>query len=166
MEKKKLDFFNIYSNMIVAVVAVSVSFFTFYDQKDYNEQSVRPLGYIQAIGKPGSLEVIIHNEGSGPMIIENITLSPSIEGKNLLVDRVSSQVAQYAYYTKDIKERPLSANDSFVLFALRGSPGDMGYGNALQKCHEVLRDVEVTLTYRDIYNNRQKKVVRKLDWFD
>lgn len=163
--------------IVLSVVAIVISIITFRSQKEHNKNSVRPILNIVFGDYEDDIYVRIDNNGVGPAIIKKIECSYCTEvskvTENSLVDLIShwksaQENADYLsetldYFTdfvENIKDRAIAPGHKIVLLQLT----DPAYGQRIE-LRRFLKEVNVKISYTDIYNSKPWNCSRDADFF-
>lgn len=165
------------SSIVLSLVAIIISIITFRSQKEHNKNSVRPILNIVFGDYEDDIYVRVDNNGVGPAIIKKIECSYCAEvnkvAEKSLVDLIShwksSQKNEeylsetldcFTDFVEDIANRTIAPGHQIVLLQL----ADPAHGQRIE-LRRFLREVNVKISYTDIYNSKPWECSRAGDFF-
>ena len=160
-----------------AIAALAISFLSIvlttlnlWMQRTHNRKSVLPIGHIAVGDYEEDVFVRLRNDGIGPMIIEDVTVyrtNKPGDSKNSIIDFMPELPGEYAWATflRDIIGRAVSPQDQLTLIELKGEPTHEDFEASKNIVRRVLSELSVTVSCKNIYNERMPTISRRLDWF-
>lgn len=156
--------------LLVSTVSIILAIFNMTTQRTHNRKSLMPIAHVRLGDYENRLFVQLHNDGIGPMLIDNIVVSksrgrskkqPSFLG---LVPALPPGILWSTFVT-DLSGRALTAGKDIMILLLEGDPSDQKFLAARQSLRQALADLRIVVRYRDIYGHKMPPTRRDLDWF-
>lgn len=154
--------------LFVSITSAIVGFKTLKMQHKHNVLMVKPIASIEISDYENSLSVYIRNNGTGPMIINSVTVSSGSETKNNLIDWMQDLPVKpvWDFFVTDTAGRSLTSGDEILLLSLKGDDTDQNFVSIRDNCRRILRYLSIEVSYTDVYNTPMPIQKRKLSWFD
>jgi hypothetical protein len=156
--------------LLVSTVSIILAVFNMTTQRTHNRKSLMPIAHVRLGDYENRLFVQLHNDGIGPMLIDNIVVSKSRGWSKKqssftgLVPALPPGILWTTFVT-DLSGRALSAGKDIVILLLEGDPSDQKFLAARQSVRQALADLRIAVRYRDIYGHKMPPARRDLDWF-
>jgi hypothetical protein len=156
--------------LLVSTVSIILAIFNMTTQRTHNRKSLMPIAHVRLGDYENRLFVQLHNDGIGPMLIDNIVVSKSRGWSKKqssftgLVPALPPGILWTTFVT-DLSGRALSAGKDIVILLLEGDPSDQKFLAARQSVRQALADLRIAVRYRDIYGHKMPPARRDLDWF-
>jgi hypothetical protein len=166
--------FGAMASAAAAIIALFISALSVYfshralsDQRKHNELSVRPLAEVTVADYENSLWVKVRNNGSGPMIVKQITVSNGQDAKDTILDWMPTlpNGRPWTTFSHSLKNRTLLPGAEMTLLELTEVEGDVNFECARNTVREALARLTVNVEFSDIYNATMKPHIKKLSWF-
>jgi hypothetical protein len=154
--------------LVVSAIAVGISILAVRSQRIHNELSVRPLAEVTVADYENSLRVKLCNNGTGPMIVTNVTVSDGSSGsKPCIVEWMPelSNRRSWTTFSNELRDRTLQAGSEIVLLELTQNKGERNFVRHRDKVRAALAPLTVCVEYTDIYNKAMPARVKDLSWF-
>lgn len=145
-------------SIILSCIAIVFTKRSLDIQREHNQKSVRPIaGYILD-HKPQQLQVILRNDGIGPMIITNIIINVSEESHDNFQDYIPEKLRKSLFFNYTIISdiTSLVAGDEKILLTI----------NKKDKCDEEYQQIlkrllstSLSIKYLDIYGNEFSQIL-------
>jgi len=158
----------------IALFALIVSVLTVYfarealrDQHRHNILSVKPLPMVTVFSGQEKLEVVLHNNGSGPMIIKDIDVYRGEDVKKSVIDWMPDlpEGMRWDAFASAMSDRSLAPEGEIALVRLTGKQTEPAFREARDKCRDALSSLTVKVGYTDIYESPMPLHVRNLSLF-
>ncbi len=158
-------------SLLIAVISLFIALKTLLIQKRHNIKSIRPIIDILVGDYEDDIYVKLRNNGMGPAVIDELLCEysgsmPMLKMKTTSLIEIlknpgtsSSTVEVFTTFVEDVKGRTLPPNGEIVLVQLKN--GNLSDNVALRL---VLKDVDIQVKYRDIYDQTFQGE-RKLSFF-
>jgi hypothetical protein len=156
--------------LLVSTISIFLAIFNMTTQRTHNRKSLMPIAHVRLGDYENRLFVELHNDGIGPMLIDNIAVSKS-RGWSKKQASFSGLVPAlppgilWSTFVTDLSGRALSAGKDIVILLLEGDPSDQNFLTARQSVRKALADLQIVVKYRDIYGKKMPPAKRNLDWF-
>ena len=150
--------------IIISLISLLVAGLTLWFQRKHNHLSLRPIAQISRGDYEDQIFVKIKNYGMGPLIVESFKACVDDTKYDKLIDLLSSVTQDFTWntFTDNINGRVLSPNKEFVLIQGTFSESDDSIRESIR---ERLSMTTLTLTYKNIYNQKQPAITERLVWF-
>ena len=157
----------------IAFLAVLLTFLTIVIQKKHYRLSVKPIGAIYFTDYEEKVNVIIRNNGIGPLLFTSFKVydkKNNMVSKPAIIDLMPSlpDNIQWSHFNKSIDGWSLLPGHSIVLIELSGDPKDSNYSDyekSRERVRGKLKDLRVQFYYQCIYKKEQWLCTRDLDFF-
>jgi hypothetical protein len=155
------------SSLFVSVATVYVAREALKDQHHHNVLSVRPLPMLTVYDGQEKLEVVLHNNGSGPLIIKNTIVSDGSNAKNSVIEWMPDlpEGMRWDAFASETIDRSVPPGGEIPLIRLVGKQSDPVFRAARDKCRDALGGLTVKVNYSDIYGTRMNPHEKELSWF-
>lgn len=153
--------------LVVSTIAVAISIWGVCSQRKHNKLTVRPLAEITVADYEDSLRVKLLNNGTGPMIVTEVTVSNGSDVKQCVVDWMPALPNDRSWnnFTDDLRDRTLRPGGEIVLLELTEHEKEKGFSRCRDTVRQALAPLRVTVSYTDIYNQIMPSRVKDLSWF-
>ncbi|WP_343649461.1 hypothetical protein [Stenotrophomonas sp.] len=146
--------------VVVAAFAVLVAVLTWKAQETHNKLSVRPLAAVVCNDLNGRIVVTLANHGTGPLVIETLRVwRDGVEVGDSLYEQCDDWL-QLEWFVGSVDQRSIPVEGKISLLRYTG----MSNSNR-EHLRGLLSQLEIRVSYRDIYNELQPVYKRRLDWF-
>jgi len=162
----------------IALIALLVSIASVYfvykaldQQKIHNQNSVKPISFIAAGNYENCLYVSIENNGTGPLIIKELTVKNKTRTTSNVIDIIPDDLSKsivFSKYTTNLSNRAILAGTELFLLEYRIDKeliNEEPYKSHRTALRNALKNITIELTYTDIYGKVELKEERKMDWF-
>lgn len=153
---------------IAATISVIVTAITLRNQRRHNLKSVTPIAYINPINYENLIVVEILNSGTGPLIITQFEAKDKKGcSKDSLIDLMPDlpNGVYWDKFFKNLKNFSIIPSQSLTLLKFSGNIEDTNFCKVRDDIRKRLSELEITLTYRDIYGREMPKEHKDLKWF-
>jgi hypothetical protein len=156
--------------LLVSTVSIILAIFNMTTQRTHNRKSLMPIAHVRLGDYENRLFVELHNDGIGPMLIDNIAVSKS-RGWSKKQSSFAGLVPAlppgilWSTFVTDLSGRALSAGKDIVILLLEGDTSDQKFLAARQSVRQALADLRIVVRYRDIYGHKMPSAKRDLSWF-
>ncbi|MBA7680811.1 hypothetical protein ES703_89132 [subsurface metagenome] len=137
-------------------------------QRRHNLKSVTPLSNIELSDYENLVAVEIRNSGTGPLIITRFDARDKNgnSANNLirLMPDLPDGIFWETYFEK-VENFSIIPSKSLTVLKFSGDNRDTHFCEARDAIRKRLSEIEVTLTYRDIYGRKMPKNWRDMKWF-
>lgn len=136
--------------------------------RDRQEMEQRPLLHISYVDYNNHVRIKLCNKGIGPAIIKRYELIDKCQGKKhnsffTLLDEVN--INYFTYYSDNQKEVILSPLEEVKLFEQKINTKKKNQLKDLKKIRELLKNIEINITYTNLYKDQEFVHIRSLAWF-
>lgn len=149
--------------LITSIIFIIIGVVGLHIQRIHNKKSVLPLGTINLADYEDCLRIKISNNGVGPMILKSCITKGISESKPYPIDWMPDGI-MWATFRKNLEEHAIIVGESLTLLELNIDLNDKPATEQRDKIRRILKDLELTIKYSDIYGKNFSKS-RKLDWF-
>jgi hypothetical protein len=153
--------------LVVSVVSVILTMVTLRDQRHHNMLSVKPIPMLTVFDGQEKLDVVLSNNGSGPLIVKDINVSDGKYVKKSVIAWMPElpEGMRWEAFASESSERSLAPGGEIALIRLVGRQSDPAFREVRDKCREALRKLTVTVKCTDIYESSMDPHEKKLSWF-
>ncbi len=156
--------------LIVSTISIILAIFNMATQRTHNRKSLMPIAHVRLGDYENRIFVQLHNDGIGPMLIDNIVVGKSRGWSKKQASFMGFVPALppgilWTTFVTDLSGRALSAGKDIVILLLEGDPSDQNFLAARQSVRQALADLRIVVRYRDIYGHKMPPGKRDLDWF-
>ena len=155
-------------SVFVAFVAILLTVISLSMQRRHNLKSVTPIASIEPSDYEDLIEVKIRNSGIGPLIVtqfeakdKNGRSEDSLIG---LMPKLPNGV-YWGTYFENLKNYSIIPSESLRLLKFSGKVEDPNFCKVRDTIRKRLSEIEITLTYRDIYGREMPKEHKDMKWF-
>lgn len=160
------------ATVLVSVIAIIISIVTYHMQKKFNKNSIKPLFDFEFVDLPDRISIKLKNYGVGVGIIKKSSFSSiNYDGNwTTLIDAFEGIIEKGGYLQKDrgIWKRyiesyynyPIAPNSDCVLLEI-----EKPHGINLNEIRDILKEIEATINYSDIYQTLQEPISRDFGYF-
>jgi hypothetical protein len=152
---------------LMSVLSVFFTWRSLKHQRTHNSLSVRPLPYITVGDYEDNIYVKIRNNGTGPLIVQSLTVSGANDPTAPLVTNMPSLLTGVAWtnFVGATEGRSIPVGGELVLLEL----SDPSLGGRFQLSRDMVRaalgKLSLSLNYTDIYGSKLPPCSRDLKWF-
>lgn len=160
---------------IAAALAVAVAYWsvrlsskTLSTQERHNHLTVRPIPFLGLADYDDMLRVKISNDGSGPLIIKEVSVKDSAGTSNSDVISWMPPLPDgmhWSQFTSHIVDRAFLPGSELILLQLEGDPEEERFSQFRRECRQTLARLTVQLRFTDVYENNFDPYSRTMDWF-
>lgn len=145
--------------LIISGIALFIGFRGVRLQYEQNELSLKPLGIVECFWdeEKGKIQLIIRNEGNGPMIIKTVEASKDetiIDVTESGLDREEiipkEKICKSAY---DLEDFPIKSGGCHLIFECSSADQE----ETAENVHSMFNGWTIILNYTDIFGNPQKE---------
>lgn len=154
------------ASTLIATIAIAISIWTGWIQRQHNKLSVRPLPEIQLRDMIGHISVKLINNGTGPLIVKKFTV---IDCNNCahktLIDLMPPTSSGWTFFVHIMDNRSIAPNGEIILLELNYDPNNSEEKNPATLTRATLRDLKINLIYQSVYGNTLPQYEKELKWF-
>jgi hypothetical protein len=153
--------------LFVSVLAISLTAYTAWRQRQHNFMSLRPMASIVLGDYENKLEVKLKNVGIGPLLINNLIVSGAETEMNTVISgmpRLPIGIT-WSTFTENVNGWCLAKDADICLIRLEGDPDDDAFAFARDEIRKSLSKLTVRVEYKDIYDRIMPPVRRTLEFF-
>lgn len=155
--------------VILSIVSIWIARSTLKSQQAHNKLSVRPLAYIMIGDYDGRIFVKIRNHGTGPMIINSVTVIGAADPNKPLIQSMPLLGPKTAWtnFVEDCSGRsvPVGGEIDLVDFTFQEGFCESEYQRASSQIRKILGDLEICVNFTDIYGSNLPPSQRSLNFF-
>jgi hypothetical protein len=156
--------------IVVSTISIILAIFNMTTQRTHNRKSLMPIAHVRLGDYENRIFVQLHNDGIGPMLIDNIVVSKGRGWSKKHASFIGLVPALppgilWSTFVTDLSGRALSAGKDITILLLEGDPSDQNFLAARQSVRQALSDLQIVVKYRDIYGHKMPATKRNLDWF-
>lgn len=135
-------------------------------QRHHDKLSVRPIGEIHKWDYKNHIAVLIRNNGSGVLICNKLVFEhPELGCADNLIDLMPKINIDWSSFTKCGSNFTVRPGEARTLIRLEGKENSQGFINARDSVRDILKDIQLVMTYSDIYDDKIETLNEKLDSF-
>jgi hypothetical protein len=147
-----------YIELIVAIVAVLMSLFSLWHQRNHDRLTYKPLPVIIKYNYNDRVLIRLWNKGAGPLFIRSLT----IEDKDSLIALMPAEARKLTFveFIDNLPDRVITPGDNLNLLEFKVREDDERYSP--EKYKEVLNTIKRTLnskTIQLVYTNIYKDIM-------
>src|ERR1700683_261875 len=145
--------------LLVSTVSIILAIFNMTTQRTHNRKSLMPIAHVRLGDYENRLFVELHNDGIGPMLIDNIAVSKSRGWSKKqasfmgLVPALPTGIL-WTNFVTDLSGRALPAGEDFTSMLGEGDSSDQKFLAARQIVRQALSDLQIVVKYSDIYGRK------------
>ena len=152
--------------LLVSAISVFISVRTLKHQREHNILSVKPLPEITVADYENSLRVKIRNNGSGPMIIQSLSVTDGKKQYDSIIDCMPELTERYwTHFSHALRDRTIFPGGEIVLLELTEEPDELGFSRSRELVRHALAPLHVSVKYTDVYKTAFASYTKALDWF-
>ena len=153
--------------LVISVASLFVSRATLKKQHRHNILSVTPIPMVSVADYEDRLTVKILNNGSGPLIIKNVTVKKESQARESLIAWMPSLLdgIYWTTFVGPIENRSLLPGNEIKLLELTGDHPDEKFEKARDECRAALCPLTVALEYTNVYESVFPPYEKCLSWF-
>jgi hypothetical protein len=153
--------------LAVSAISLVVSLWSLRVQRRHDVLSVRPLPEVTVADYEDSLRVKIRNNGSGPMIIQSLTVWTGTDSKQSLVECMPKLPAGRPWngFSHRLENRSLLPGADIVLLELTEYEGEQSFAQCRDLTRAALSALTISVKYSDVYDTVLPEYSKSLDWF-
>ncbi len=151
-----------------ALVAILLTFISLRMQRRHNIMSVTPIARINPIDYEDSIAVEILNSGTGPLVITKFEAKDKNGRSEDSLIELMPELTNGVYwdtYFENLKDFSIIPSRTLTLLKFSGNVDDPDYCKIRDDIRKRLSEIEITLTYRDIYGREMPKERKNMKWF-
>ena len=155
------------ASAVTAVIALFVALWAAWTQRKHNVLSVRPIPEVTVADYEDSVRVKLRNNGSGPMIIESLTVKRGAETKDSIIEWMPElpDHRPWTHFSMKLEGRTLQADGVIPLIELSSSEIDTVFIECRSVTRQALKELTVQVNFTDIYGSRLKPYTKNLSWY-
>ena len=155
------------SALFVSFVSIVLTVLTLWMQRVHNFKSVTPIAHSTVSDYEDKVSVGLKNNGIGPMIIEQFTVSDGQKEKDDIISWMPDLPIDIFWdtYRGSSDGLPIPSNEETVMIRLVADPKDNRFSVFRDQVRRVLSRLTVRVKYKDIYGRRMPLEERSLTWF-
>ncbi|NWF08377.1 hypothetical protein HX810_12000 [Pseudomonas salomonii] len=149
----------------IALIAVIISGWTAWMQRQHNKLSFSPFPEIQLRDMNGQVRIQISNNGTGPLIIQTLTVKRNdvVVGKTLI--ELMPPNGQWSFFVHEIDGRSIKPAGDIILLDFKYDPENQKELDFANHTRKALCTLEIEITYKNIYNDILPIYKKNLTWF-
>ena len=153
--------------IVIAFVAILLTIMTIRDPRKHNKLSVRPIAIISVADYEDRLAVNLQNQGTGPLIIEKISIINNNEIRSSIIEFFDTDFEDITWSTfiGDIDGWAILPGSQRTLIEIVGDSRDKKFIAKRNRVRKVLANLKIEVRYCDIYEQKMPIKVRSLDFF-
>jgi hypothetical protein len=155
--------------VILSIVSIWIARSTLKSQQAHNKLSVRPLAYIMIGDYEGRIFVKVCNHGTGPMIINSVTVIGATEPSKPLIQSMPLLGPKIAWtnFVENCSGRsvPVGGEIDLLDFTFQKGFCESEYQRASSQIRRILGDFEICVKFTDIYGSDLPLSQRSLKFF-
>ena len=155
--------------VILSMVSICIARSTLKSQQAHNKLSVRPLAYIMIGDYEGRIFVKIRNHGTGPMIINSVTVIGATDPNKPLIQSMPLLGPKTAWtnFVGDCSGRsiPVGGEIDLIDFTFQEGFCESEYRRVSLEARKILGDFEICVDFTDIYGSNLPPSHRSLEFF-
>lgn len=162
-------------SIIIACAALFLSFistmgaiYSVAGDRNHNRLSVKPMPDVILGDYEDVIEVILKNEGLGPLKILDFEVSNGKTTKDSVIDFMPDppQVITWKDFSKNLKDRVLAPGEKKNLLILEQEDKYLrSYNPFKEEVRKALSVLTIKITYTGVYEETFKPYIRDLNWF-
>ena len=153
--------------IVIAIASMLFAGFGYFLQRRHCIKSVMPILNILAEVTDNRMYIILENNGVGPAIINELVWKNRISSYSSLYDLINSTFTNGLIFTTcaiGINKRALSPQRNIILFDYMERE-DSNFMREKEKMLEFISNLNLFVSYTDIYNSKFEKIDHKFDNF-
>lgn len=138
-------------------------------QREHNYKSVKPIASIDLGDYENDIYVKITNNGIGPMIIKEASMSKGdIKSENLieLLPETIKYNVTWDTFSSDIRQHSIKVDGCIYWLRKKFDVTDQNDSNLRRALREELKKITIKVQYTDIYEKNHYEIERDLKWFE
>ena len=153
--------------LITSAISMCISIKALSIQRKHNELSVRPFAEVMVADFESSLRIKLANNGSGPLIINGITISNGHIERNSLIDWMPELPRDrlWTAFTGNLQNRIILAGRDLTLLELTEVEGELHFNESREIVRAALAPLTISVNYSDVYENEFSPYQKDLSWF-
>lgn len=152
--------------LFVSVVSVFISVRTLKHQQRHNVLSVRPLPEVTVADYEDSLRVKLRNNGSGPMIVQSLTIANGEKNYEAIIDCMPDLHGRaWTHFSHALQNRTLLPGSEIVLLELTARMSEPSFSVTRDRVRKALAPLTVSVRYTDVYDSKFPSHNKNLSWF-
>lgn len=150
--------------MVTSIISLFIAYKAQVNQQKHNQLSVKPLAEFLIGDYEDVIFLKIKNQGTGPLIIKEFLTQKDNNHHHQLLDAISHIKRDLVWdrFTGNVDGRIIAVDKEITLIQ---ASFETGKNFIRQQLRSELSNLELKLTYNDIYEIEQPKITKKLDWF-
>ena len=153
--------------LLISFVSILLTVIALYLQRQHNYKSLTPIASFPVSDYENIIAVNLKNTGVGPLIVESLRVTDGKETKDDIISwmpDLPEGVDWETFYAK-ADGACVPAGSALVLVKLRGDPKDQVFAKARDSCRRALGQLNILITYKDIYDRTMPSSQKDLSWF-
>lgn len=161
---------------LTALIAICLSFisialaaFTTHQNHQHQIKSVRPVPVFVQGKYRDRLYIMLENAGVGPLFVVDFKVTDTVKDKTYqsIIDAMPKLPSGMSWdrYHADMEGRVIPADKHIELLSLKAISGHRGFEAARDNVMASLQNLDLSLTYSDLYGKPNRPHNQKLDWF-
>lgn len=152
--------------LFVSAVSVFISVRTLKHQQKHNVLSVRPLPEITVADYENSLRIKLRNNGSGPMIVQSLSVNDGNERYDAIIDCMPDLPGRdWNHFSHALRNRTLLPGSEIVLLELTEGSEEIGFNRSRDLARRALAILTISVRYTDVYDSEFSTHSKDLGWF-
>jgi len=154
--------------LFVSALSLFTSVYFSWCARDHNRRSVKPLPFVAQRDFEDEIAVVIRNNGTGPMILQEALARSSADGRaGHLIDLIPDPPSGVLFknFNKVHQVRAIRPGDEVELLVLPIETKDRAVSEYRESLRRALGSMTIELTYTDIYETKFPAYTLKMTWF-
>lgn len=149
----------------IALLAVIVSSWTAWMQRQHNKLSFRPFPEIQLRDMSGHIKISLTNNGTGPLIIKTLSVLKYKKNTEKALIELMPAYNGWTFFAHNVDGRSIKPSGDIILLELEYNPQNPNQLNIANLIRENLRTLDIEIKYMNVYENIFPTYTKNLSWF-
>ncbi|MCC7333435.1 MAG: hypothetical protein IT232_12590 [Flavobacteriales bacterium] len=152
------------ASFIIAALSFILTIAVIYLTNRHNRLTVKPIFKLIPYDTEDYIAVFIKNSGTGPMLRNKMTIKNNSLTATSLIDLMPShQTIKWTNFSK-FEEFVIPANETETLIEIKGDSNNKDFNDYKMQIRRALKDISISCEYADIYGQKFKSELVKLDY--
>ncbi len=152
--------------LFISVISVFISVRTLKHQQRHNVLSVKPLPEVTVADYEDSLRVKLRNNGSGPMIVQSLSIANGERNYDALIDCMPDLHGRaWTHFSHALQNRTLLPGNEIILLELTERMSEPSFSGTRDRVRRALAPLTVAVRYTDVYDSKFPAHKKDLSWF-
>ena len=149
--------------LFTSIVSILIGAIGLNIQRKHNRKSVLPFGSIDLGDYQEDINIILWNNGTGPMIIKSCITKSSSEIKTYPAEWIPDGI-HLSNFVRDLEDQVLLPGNPITLLQYKVDINNQVCITNRDQIRSILKDLEIVIEFTDIYDTKFK-TTKKLNWF-